>query len=328
MPEVKVGIIGCGGIARHHLSKLSKIPEVKLVAYADVVLERAKECAKIYGGNAYQDYHTMLDKEQIDACFICIPPFAHTDQEIICAEKDIHFFVEKPVALTLKKAKEILKAVERYKIITQVGYVMRFVDAFIKAREVLHSRGGELGLFEAWRYGGVVGDVTHWWRHRELSGGQLVEQSTHQVDLARWYMGDVEEVFARFQTTLLNDLPGFSIESASIVTLKFKNNAIGVITSTCASQKKGRTSGFRIIARKLQIESLPSRSCRIIEGDNIQEIRNVRDPFLEEDKHFIQCVIKGEETNVPYIEGVKTLEVTLAAVKSAETGRNIRLPLT
>ena len=325
--KVRIGFIGCGGIARAHAERLAKMKDVELVAFCDIVLEKAKSFAQKYGGNAYKDYHEMLDREKLDACFICIPPFSHTDQEILCAEKGIHFFVEKPVALTLEKAVEVLNAVRKAGIITQVGYVLRFVDSFRKAKKILHERGGRIALFEAWRYGGVAGGPEHWWRRKELSGGQLVEQSTHQVDLARWFVNDdVELVFASFETQLLNDLPNFNIESASIVNMRFKSKAIGVITSTCAAQPAGMGSGFRVVSRHIQLVAT-GRGCKIIEGNKVKTIETKVDPYFEEDRHFIECIKRGEETEVPYIEGVKTLEVTIAAVRSAKRGEVIRLPI-
>ncbi len=326
--KVRVGFIGCGGIARAHAERLVKIGDVEFVAFCDIIVERAKAFAQRYGGKAYDDYREMIEKEDLDACFICIPPFSHTDQEILCAERGIHLFVEKPVALTLEKACEILRAVERAGIITQVGYVLRFIDSIRRAREVVHERGGRIALFDAWRYGGIPGGPEHWWRRKELSGGQLVEQSTHQVDLARWFVNDdVELVFASFETNLLNDLPNFDVESASVVNMRFKSKAIAVVTSTCAAQPAGRTSGFRVISRNVEVISINNRECRIIEGEKVTTLQASVDPYLEEDKHFIECVKSGKETEVPYIEGVKTLEVTLAAVMSAERGEAMRLPL-
>ncbi|MCD6357498.1 MAG: Gfo/Idh/MocA family oxidoreductase [Thermoproteales archaeon] len=326
--EVRVGFIGCGGIAKAHAERLARIEGVRLAAFCDVKFSRAEEFARRYGGAAYRDHREMLGREELDACYICIPPYAHTDQELLCAERGVHFFVEKPVALTLEKALEVLKAVRKAGVITQVGYVLRFVDSLRRARELVQAEGGRIGLFEAWRYGIVVGGPEHWWRRRELSGGQLVEQSTHQVDLARWVVGsDVREVYAAFEEKLLEDLPRFNIESASIVCMRFKSGAIGVVTSTCAAQPAGCDAGFRLIARHIQLVCR-GRRCTIIRGDEVETLEASVDPYMEEDRHFIECVKRGRDTEVPYVEGVKTLEVTLAAVKSARERRVIKLPLT
>lgn len=326
--KVKVGFIGCGGIAQYHAERLVKMSDAELVAFSDVAVERARSLASKYGGRAYSDYREMLEKEKLDACFICIPPYAHTDQELLCAEHGVHVFVEKPVALTMDKAVEVLKAVEKAGIITQVGYVRRFLDSYDSSRSLLLAEGGRVGLFEAWWIGGVAGGPDHWWRRRELSGGQLVEQSTHLVDQARWMVNsEVEEVFAYFETELLNDLPSFNIESASTVVMRFKTGAIGCITSTCAAQPAGMDVNFRLIAKNMELVGA-GWNVIVVKGEEKKVFEARVDPFEVEDRHFIDCVKSGCETKVPYLEGVKALEITLAAVKAATEGRSVRLPLT
>lgn len=327
--KVKVGFIGCGGIAKLHADVLSSFEDVELRAFSDIDKSRAEAFTARYGGKAYRDYQEMLEKESLDACFICIPPYAHTDQESLCAERGVHIFVEKPVALTLEKAVEVLKAVKRASIITQVGYVRRFAESYMKARHILLEKGGPIGLFEAWWIGGVAGGPDHWWRRRELSGGQLVEQATHLVDLARWMVGDeIAEVSAFFEEELLKDLPNFNIESASTVIMRYKSGAVGSINSTCAAQPKGMSVGFRVTARNLQIMSGSGWwSVVVVEGEESNVYDVSTEPYAVQDRHFIDCVKAGRESEAPYLEGVKTLEVTLAAVKSAKTNQPVRLPM-
>ncbi|MBS7609656.1 Gfo/Idh/MocA family oxidoreductase [Candidatus Bathyarchaeota archaeon] len=322
---LNIGIIGCGGIASAHLKALQQNPDVRLSAFSDIVVERARSFAEtVGGGSVYRDYHEMLERERLDACYICIPPFAHTDQELLCVEKGIPFFVEKPVALSLEKAREIDAAVEKAKLITQVGYVLRFNDAMVKALDILRREGGQIALYQAIRLGGIPG--TPWWRRMELSGGQLVEQSTHMVDQARWIINsEVREVFAKFDFSLLKDIPEFNVEDVSIVSMAFENGALACITSSCAA-KRGLMEAW-VIAKNLQIETNGSTVRVIKSRENVLEINPEKTALVEEDKHFIQCVKDGNQTLVPYKEGLKTLEATLAAVKSAREGRPIRLPL-
>ncbi|MEM2936249.1 MAG: Gfo/Idh/MocA family oxidoreductase [Candidatus Bathyarchaeia archaeon] len=322
---MKVGFIGCGGRAGSHMEALKALSGAEIVAFADIVEERARLCAQKYGGRAYGDYHVMLEKEGLDACYICLPPFAHTDQELLCAEKGVPFFIEKPVALTLEKAREVERAVDKADLITLVGYQLRFVDALVEMRKVLLEEGGRIGLCEAVRCNGVAGGPDHWWRKRELSGGQLVEQSTHQVDLARWFVGEVTQVYARLDNLLSQDLPNYTIEDVSIVTLKFENGALGVITSTTAAQPKGSYSRFTVVAKNLEVMAFPGY--RIVKGQEVREYESKVDSTMEINRHFLQCIEKGQQTRIPYSEGLKDLEVTLAAVKSSETGRTVKLPL-
>jgi len=325
MAEVKIGFIGCGGMAQEHMKALASLPDVRFRAFCDVVFDKAVRSSQTYGGTAYQSHSEMLNREVLDAVYIAVPPFAHIDQELLCVEREIPFFVEKPVALTLEKAKEVCEAVERKTLITQVGYVLRFNDAIASMRSLFRKEAGQTVFFEALRYGGIAGGPEHWWRCRELSGGQLVEQSTHQVDLARWFVDDeAETVYAQFDYGLLKNEPRFDIEDFSTVIAKFRGGSIATITSSCAAKK--HFGGFVAISKKVQLEAVGRRYIAYVNGES-SEFKSTVNPVLEEDKHFIECASKGIETAIPYIEGLKTLEITLAAVKSAETGKVIRLPM-
>jgi len=194
--KVKVGIIGCGGIAGAHISRLTQIEDVELVSFCDVIEEKAKKMASTYGGNVYTDFKEMIEKENIDACFICVPPFAHKGQEEMCIEKGIPFFVEKPVELNLEKAKEISKKVEEKNLITGVGYVLRNFDIVDKAKEIIGNE--KVGLVRGKYFAQVPGNEGSWLHKKELSGGQLVEQATHTIDIMRYLIGSISEIYVSF----------------------------------------------------------------------------------------------------------------------------------
>ncbi|RKY60938.1 MAG: gfo/Idh/MocA family oxidoreductase, partial [Candidatus Latescibacterota bacterium] len=175
---VRVGFIGVGGIARHHLGKLAGMEDVEFVAFCDVDEERAKWAASQYGGKAYTDYKEMYEREDLDAVFICLPPFAHTDQELLAAERGIALFVEKPLGLSAEKAEEVASVVRERGVISSVGYHFRYMEATDRAREFMEGR--EVGFALGYWIGGMPG--VSWWRRMEGSGGQVVEQTTHIFD--------------------------------------------------------------------------------------------------------------------------------------------------
>jgi len=340
MAKIRVGVIGCGGIAESHChNALSKIDDVELCAFSDPILERAKRFASTYHGEAYGDYHEMLDKEELDAVWICIPPFAHTDQELLCVEKEIPFFIEKPVALTIEKAREVNEAVKKRGLLTQVGYIMRFVKPLIEIRRIVKEEGGPIGLVSTVRIGWWVelGSAKRWLADVTKSGGQLVENITHNVDVMRWIAGDVKSVYAQFDTRLWDTRreSHFTIEDASITTLKFESGAIGSIVGS-ARAHSGRMT-LTIIARNLQVDSGPEgylvtrRKNGLMEKTTISEVKRPDAGIMyDEDLHFINSVKKGEflrEDVADYEEGMKTLEVTLAAGVSAKTRKPVDLPL-
>lgn len=185
--EIKIGFIGCGGIAKAHMIHLSKMEGVKFVGMCDLEENLAKECATIYGGNVYNDFKKMLDNEEIDACYICVPPFAHTGQEEECIERNIPFFVEKPIHLDLEKAREIAEKIKEKNLITSVGYVLRYYDIVEQLKEEIKKE--KIGLVRGKYYGEVpASGKKRWIIRKEMSGGQLIEQATHTIDLIRYLL--------------------------------------------------------------------------------------------------------------------------------------------
>ncbi|WP_197284325.1 Gfo/Idh/MocA family oxidoreductase, partial [Bacillus sp. JCM 19041] len=170
----------------------------------------------------------MLDNERVDAVFLCIPPFAHGTFEEDIAAKGIHIFVEKPVELDLEKAKKKLREIEKSGVLHASDYCLRYWDIvqkakdFLKDREVALVRGHYLSTFVE----------TPWYRLKDKSGGQLVEQSTHILDLFRYLGGEIAEVSAHMALQVSQDIEGITIPDITAVTTRFESGAIGQLSST------------------------------------------------------------------------------------------------
>jgi len=324
MMTLKVGFIGVGGIARAHLARLEKIPEVTIAALCDINPAKVVELAEKYKANTYTDYHEMLKREDLDAVWICLPPYAHRDEVIVAAERGVHIFIEKPIALNLRLAKDMEKAVQKAGIKSWVGYHLRQYSSVRRVANMLANEGGPIGLLTGYWWGSVP--RVPWWIKKELSGGQVVEQTTHIFDLARFLVGEVERVYAEFNTIIYKDVPDFTIEDVSVVTLRFRNGCVGVITSTSGAKPEGHYVGVRLISKNLQAE-IRGAYAKVLKGEEVIEIKSKEDPYFIEDSKFVRCILEDLKPEVPISEGVKTLEVTLAAVRSAESGKVIELPL-
>jgi predicted dehydrogenase len=317
MKIVHVGFIGAGGIAGVHASKLSTIPGVNIASVADIVLDKAISFSEKYGGKPYSDWKEMLRSEKLDAIWICIPPYAHTDEVEEAAEKGIHVFIEKPIALTMEKAESMRRAVERSGVISWVGYHFRQAYSVRRAKSVL-SESGPVGIVLGRWWGGIIGDPKHWWWKKELSGGQIVEQATHIFDLARFLVGDVSRVYAELTKSMFTDMPELTIEDAAATILRFKSGAIGVITNTCGANPQAHKVEMDIVARRAHIEIRGTKKASIYRGEGVEEVTSLNDPYLDEDLKFIKAIIGDGESEVPISEGVKTLELTLAALEAYE----------
>ncbi|MCD6221984.1 Gfo/Idh/MocA family oxidoreductase [bacterium] len=318
--KVKVAFIGCGGIAGVHIDSLSKMEDVEFVSFCDVVEEKAKQRAEQFGGNVYTDYKKMLDEVEIDACYICVPPFAHEEQEEFCIEKNIPFFVEKPIHLDLNKAKEISEKVKEKNLITSTGYQDRYQDiiAYIKP----FFKEGNLGIFAGWWVGGMPG--IYWWRRKEMSGGQIVEQTTHIYDMTRYLIGEPVEVFAVKRKGLMKDVENYNVEDASAVDIYFDNGVVGTIFSGCFVKIAGGKVGIDFYFSDKFVEYTEREKVVINYGNKIEEIYEDSLKIIpKEDRTFIDAVKTKNSSSIKstYEDAVKTLVFTFAANKSIETGK-------
>ena len=273
----------------------------------------------------------MLDKEKLDAVFICLPPFAHKDEVMVAVEKGLHIYIEKPIALNVRLAREMARAIEKAGVKNQIGYQLRFAAGVERAKKLIEEgKIGDIGL--------VVGRYwcwfirKDWWIDKSKSGGQLVEQSTHLYDIIRWLCGDVERVHGEMNRIFYKDVPGMTIEDVSSVVLRFKSGAVGSVTATIGAVPGFWWIKWTVIGRNAMLEGDEFNQLRVYWSFKtpavIGEYREPgRDPMALAEKDFIEAILKDRPARTPISEGEKTLELTLAAMKAMEAGKIITLPL-
>src|SRR5687767_7362262 len=118
MEPVRLGFIGCGGVAQEHFKGLASMPEAQLAAFCDLRAEVSEQTAAQYGGRAFTDYQTMLAETELDAVYVILPPFAHGAPERAVLERGLPFFVEKPVGNDVGVGRELAAEVERRGLVT------------------------------------------------------------------------------------------------------------------------------------------------------------------------------------------------------------------
>jgi predicted dehydrogenase len=328
--KVRIGFIGCGGIAQQHMNALKTIPEAELVAFCDIDIERASTAAKQHGGKAFDNAEVMIKEVELDAVWIGLPPYAH-GIELKLVEAGIPFFVEKPVGLDIGLIKEIASAVEEKGLMTSVGYMNRYRRGVGMVRELLREDVPIL-LLGGW-IGGTprpVAGIWRWWVEKDKSGGQFHEQVTHTVDLARFLLGEVVEVHAFAAKGLNKEVPpNYTIEDASVVNLKFENGAVANIWACCAANAGGGGVSLSVYATKMTalFTGWEHRARIMRVGEDTIEVAGEPNIFEIEDRAFIEALLTGNTALIksPYADGVKTAEVTLAANKSMETGKPVSL---
>jgi len=324
---MKIAFIGTGGIARRHAEGLVARDDVQFVGAFDVASDRAEAFAAQYGGAAFADLEEMLDTVQPDAVWICLPPFAHGPAEMAVLERRIPFLTEKPMAVDMDTAKRILERVEQTGTLAAVGYMNRYRRSVQRAKELLADDPAVL------LHGGWIGGtpLVPWWRVKAQSGGQIVEQTTHTFDLARYLVGELRTVYARGTRGFVKGLPGYDVEDASSVVVEFENGAIGNLMSCCANRSGGAGVHLTVVAvNHVSVFTGWEHDC-VIHKSRIEEehIRGVegRSIFAIEDDAFIRAVQTGQYDLVraPYSDAIKSLAFCLAANMSLETGKAVQV---
>jgi predicted dehydrogenase len=320
---MRVAVIGVGGIGKGHMQHLSQLDEAEVVAVADLDQTRASEVQEKYQvPNTYSDYHEMLEKEELEGVFICTPPCVHLEPVKAAAELGVAVFVEKPLDCDITRAREMARICDQAGIVNQMGYHWRFHDGRNEARKVLLEEGGAIGMVEGKWWGGVYN--VPWWIRRDMSGGQITEQTTHIFDQLRWLAGEVKSVQALLATRINTEMENYDIEDVSAVLLSFESGAIGVVTSTNAAVE-GEV-GVKVIAENLKYTDYSNRIL-IKWRDREAEFEGGRSPYIAEEEAFISSIKAGGPSPVDLNEGVRSVELSLAAIAAAKEGRRVDLPL-
>lgn len=339
---VRFALVGCGRIAKRHAELLGngRIEGARLAAACDIVPEKARRLVGPFGVPAYTDMHEMMRKESPDVVVILTESGRHAEHTIALAPYGKHIIVEKPMALTLDDADRMIQVCDAHGIRLFVVKQNRFNVPVVKLRQAL----------EAGRFGKLVlGTVRVRWCRRQdyydqdpwrgtwaLDGGVLTNQASHHVDLLEWMMGDVESVFAKSATALVN----IEAEDTAVVVLKFRSGALGIIEATTAARPTDLEGSLSILGERgtVEIGGFAVNEMRVWrfedekpEDAEVMKKYSVNPPnvygfghqaFYE---HVMQCLLTGQRQLVDGLEGRRSLELISAIYESIETRREVML---
>jgi predicted dehydrogenase len=310
----RIGLVGAGFIGGRHLESLTAQDGVRVVGVADPRPERAEELAARAGASAYPGWEQLLDAEDLDALYVCVPPAGHGAVEEAAVDRSLPFFVEKPLATDLGTAERIAARVEAAGLLTAVGYHWRYLDTLQTARELLADRPARM-VRAAWldKAPGVP-----WGARQEESGGQTVEQATHLFDVARVLLGEVTGGSAVGSRS-----PGGPGDILDVCTaaLRFENGAVGSFSNSCLLPR-GFRIGVELVAPGLGLE-LTEHHLVVSEAAGERTIARRVDPIAAEDRAFVAAVRgEGDDVRAPYAEALRTHRL-VTAVASAAAGDGV-----
>lgn len=251
--KLRVGIIGCGGIANgKHMPSLKKIDEVEMVSFCDIIIDRAQKAAKefgVEGATVYENYEEMINKENLDVVHICTPNNAHAPATVYALEHDCHVMCEKPMAKTYKEAQQMLEAHKRTGKKLTIGYQNRFTPENLYLHEA--AENGDLGEIYYGEAEAIRRRAVPTWGvfidEEKQGGGPLIDIGTHALDLTLWHMNNYKpksvkgSVFKKLgnQTRTANawgdwDIEKYTVEDSAFGFVTMENGATIIIKSSWA----------------------------------------------------------------------------------------------
>jgi len=340
MEILKVGVIGCGSIAqRRHLPEYHANQQVEIVAVCDVVGERAEKMAKEYGAKAFTDYKEVIKLGEIDAISVCLPNYLHAPVSIEALSAGKHVLCEKPMATSKEEAEAMIEAAKVNNKKLMIAHNQRFVASHQTAKEVIDS--GKLGKIysfkttfghpgpEAWSIDGAAS----WFFNKEQAFiGAMGDLGVHKSDLMRYLLGEFSEVGSFIET---NAKQNTEVDDNAVCILRTESGIIGTLSASWAYVSGGDNSTI-IYGENgtLRLEADPEYSL-IEEYRNGNVIKHKLDRIQTNEEggqtnthvidHFVECVLQNKEPLITGEEGLKSLQIILAALESQETKRIVSL---
>ena len=339
---LKFALIGCGRIAKRHSELLGEkqIAGAMLAAVCDTVESKASAIGARFSVPHFTDMHELMRTVKPDVVVVLTESGLHAPHVIALAPYGAHIMVEKPMALTLTDAEQMIAACDRAGVKLFVVKQNRFNVPIVKAREALEAgRFGRLVLGTVrvrWCRPQAYYDQDPWRGTWALDGGVLTNQASHHIDMLEWMMGDVESVYAMSRTALVN----IEAEDTAVVSLRFANGALGVIEATTATRPRdleGSVSvlgeGGTVVVGGFAMNKMDTWSFVKPEpgDDQVMAKYSVNPPSVygfghqAYYEHVVDCIANDKKQLVDGLEGRRSLELIMAIYESIETGREVSL---
>ncbi len=336
MDQVRVGIIGLGGIAtRMHIPALQKIAGVSIEAGVEINSQQAARTQRRFNiPRVYDSYRRMFDEEELAAVYVCLPNALHVEAVRCALDHGTHVFCEKPLGLSAGAAAELAELADRHQLILMPGYNLRYVTNYVRARNLIRAkRLGKVLQIQATM--ARPGPYTGWdpksdWYYDTENCGVLYDQGSHAVDLIRFICGlDVIDL----APTATISLPGLDVPDSIAATFRTTGVAVGTLNLTwgaCANLDMVTVHGTAgtVIASWNYFEHLKSIGGGVAKmatyADNAATIvrrvsrsilhrPDLTDPYQLIAQDFITAVRNGQPAAITAWDGVRTLDALNSA---------------
>ena len=322
---LNVGIVGCGGVGLRHAQAYQSHPESKLVAVCDLVKEKADARAELLGVKPYYSLADMLTNEELDVVGVIVADNLHYEPTLEALEAGKHVLVEKPLALVMDEAKELVARADEQGVQLAVNYNRRFSPCYLRAKQEITD--GNLGdvayVMLKLAQGGPYGTSQEPYYH-------LYELQVHAFDLMRHFGGEVEELFCE-----LGDVRGTGIYCSAAITFKFVTGAVGTMIGSWDSSFNHPIEYLEVCGTKAYavVEDIVSE-VRLHRHDR-QDITVWRPTIFDERGRFdttfglhvhafVDALAAGQPVPVTGLDGLRCLQVIEGCIKSFETKQPVK----
>ena len=340
-PSFRVGVVGCGRISKNHFEAIARVDGLTLAAVCDIDAERANAAGEAQGVPSYKTLDELLQVGQCDVITICTPSGLHSAQGVAVARAGKHVVTEKPMAISLAQADDLVRAcddagvhlfvVKQNRLNPPVQLLKRAVDK---------GRFGRIYMANVtvrWQRPQEYYDAEPWRGTWEFDGGAIMNQASHYVDLMQWLVGPVESVLAKTATQARR----IEAEDSGIGILKFRSGALGVIEVSVLTYPKNLEGSITILGETGSVK-IGGTAVNKVEhwtfahyddDDKLIESANTNPPTVYGFGHEgyyrnVVGVLRGEsKADTDGRAGRKSLELILGIYESAKTGCEVPIPL-
>ncbi|KPV44011.1 dehydrogenase [Alicyclobacillus ferrooxydans] len=327
--NVKVVVIGAGTMGSVHAEAYASMPGVELRGIVDPRLDVAQSLAEKLGSFSYSTLDSLLMAEDPDVVDVCVPTPFHKEYIVRAAKAGKHIISEKPLDRNLSDAEDSIRVCKEHNVRLFVGQVVRFFPEYRSIRQqIVQGKLGQVGTARTFRGGSFPSGSNDWYANSKLSGTIIVDLLIHDIDFLRWCFGDVERVYAKNLVAERNRL------DHAYVSLKFQNGVIAHLEGTW-SAPSGFSTAIEVAGDKGLIThnsdgSVPIHSAIRQQRSGVAAVEvpsspMIHNPYFIELEHFIHCIRTGDVADVEPEDALAALKISLAAVRSAQSGEVVTL---
>ncbi len=339
MRKVRFALIGCSKIALKHAEALRRLDTAELTAVCDVDGDRARKLGDSYGAKAYGDYHEMLRSEDVDVVSVLTPSGRHAAHILDIVQYRRHVVVEKPLALRLDDADDVIRACDETGVklfVVKQNRLNRPIQALRRALDARRFGKLVLGTVRVrWCRPQSYYDSAAWRGTWAQDGGVLMNQASHHIDMLEWMMGDLDSVMAMTATQLAR----IEAEDTAVAILRFRSGALGVIEATTATRPQDLEGSISILGERGTVVVGGFAMDQLVtwqfadarpEDETVFETHGTNPPdFAWNHAEYLRGVVEsvqdGTKALVDGLEGRRSLELINALYESSETSREVPL---